>query len=301
MRRRRSEDAGSLELLLDTMCNAFGGVMFIAMLLAVLSQFIETRTDAATKEKDVARRRERVNLKIEEEKLKARLNGLKASLDAEFRLHVNRPLLAGIERAKKRNAELVVKRDALRKAFEAAGAKLDGAREEKRKRESAVEEMEKENRDTLNKLDRLKRDVVRQLRLPRIRKVRKIPFWMIVKGNRLYLLHKPTRRRSIGPLNAEAVRRKSFNGYAEYEAIQGRGEDLKGDWRNSADVAAILRDLPKRSYLLEFAVWPDSYGAFLKARDFFTQKGYDYFWIIIPGTSDKLRLQFVNQDWFEGL
>ena len=42
MRRGATTGSGeSLELLLDTMCNAFGGVMFIAMLLGVLSQFAE--------------------------------------------------------------------------------------------------------------------------------------------------------------------------------------------------------------------------------------------------------------------
>lgn len=35
MSRRKSEDS-SLELLLDTMCNTFGGVMFIAILLSVM-------------------------------------------------------------------------------------------------------------------------------------------------------------------------------------------------------------------------------------------------------------------------
>ena len=35
MRRRQDEDS-SLELLLDTMCNTFGGVMFIAISLAVM-------------------------------------------------------------------------------------------------------------------------------------------------------------------------------------------------------------------------------------------------------------------------
>lgn len=38
MRRRRRGPGSSLGLLLDTICNTFGGVLFVAMLLAVLLQ-----------------------------------------------------------------------------------------------------------------------------------------------------------------------------------------------------------------------------------------------------------------------
>lgn len=35
-RRRRTTSADSLELLLDTICNTFGGVLFIAILVVIL-------------------------------------------------------------------------------------------------------------------------------------------------------------------------------------------------------------------------------------------------------------------------
>lgn len=38
MRRTPAADAGSLDLLLDTICNAFGGIVFIALLLAIVTQ-----------------------------------------------------------------------------------------------------------------------------------------------------------------------------------------------------------------------------------------------------------------------
>ena len=42
-RRAAAISDDNLELLLDTMCNAFGGVIFIAMLLAVVAQFAEVQ------------------------------------------------------------------------------------------------------------------------------------------------------------------------------------------------------------------------------------------------------------------
>ncbi len=38
MKRRRTGQASSLDLFLDTICNAFGGIMFLAILLSVLVQ-----------------------------------------------------------------------------------------------------------------------------------------------------------------------------------------------------------------------------------------------------------------------
>ncbi|MEO8166385.1 MAG: hypothetical protein ABI619_13420, partial [Betaproteobacteria bacterium] len=36
MRRRTNTDDSSLELLLDTICNTFGGILFISMLVVIL-------------------------------------------------------------------------------------------------------------------------------------------------------------------------------------------------------------------------------------------------------------------------
>ena len=38
-RRQRTETNSSLDLLLDTICNTFGGIIFLAILVAVLLQF----------------------------------------------------------------------------------------------------------------------------------------------------------------------------------------------------------------------------------------------------------------------
>ena len=50
-RRTREAGAGSLDMLLDTMCNTFGGVCFIALLVAILSAMLPK--DAGSDEADV--------------------------------------------------------------------------------------------------------------------------------------------------------------------------------------------------------------------------------------------------------
>ncbi len=73
MRRRRlNNDDGSLELLLDAMCNAFGGVMFIAILVIVIAREQPTEADPQTAAADyqqvlneLNRQIERLNLELD--------------------------------------------------------------------------------------------------------------------------------------------------------------------------------------------------------------------------------------------
>ena len=301
-RRRRGEGAGSLELLLDTMCNAFGGVMFIAILLVILSQFVDTRKIEATEDKTLEERRRRVELSEAAQGIEARLRTARAELDAAFRLHANRPLLERIKQLRAENAKIEQQRDASKKELDKTQREFTQRTEEKERRKKELTELQERLRRLIERLGKRDEEDVRTLRMPRIRKVRKSPFWMIVKDNRLYVLHRPSRLRGIGPPNEKAARRDERKGYVIYTPFPKGGVPLKGDWRDSPEVRRILADLPSRAYLLYFAVWPDSYAAFRQVRDFFIAKGYrDYFWLIMSSTDTKLRLLYVTQDKFDAL
>lgn len=73
--RRTSTDAGSLDMLLDTMCNTFGGVCFIALMVAILSASLPA--DEADEETGVSEQmivnREAARLSRERDELKAAL------------------------------------------------------------------------------------------------------------------------------------------------------------------------------------------------------------------------------------
>ena len=54
MKNRSSSGAGSLDMLLDTMCNTFGGVCFIALMVAIISASLPTSQDAEAKDATVS-------------------------------------------------------------------------------------------------------------------------------------------------------------------------------------------------------------------------------------------------------
>src|SRR5436305_7777463 len=71
----------SLELLLDTICNTFGGVLFISMLVVIMTNL--TSTTVALKPPVEAAQDEMVKLQQEFSTSRERLNSLRAALDQQ--------------------------------------------------------------------------------------------------------------------------------------------------------------------------------------------------------------------------
>ena len=66
MSRAKKELPESLELLLDTMCNTFGGIMFIALALIIISQLVTKQLKEMTPEEIDRKRIEQLNASIKE-------------------------------------------------------------------------------------------------------------------------------------------------------------------------------------------------------------------------------------------
>ena len=76
MSRAKKELPESLELLLDTMCNTFGGIMFIALALIIISQLVTKQLKEMTPEEIDRKRIEQLNASIKE--LEAEVKKLRA-------------------------------------------------------------------------------------------------------------------------------------------------------------------------------------------------------------------------------
>lgn len=75
MRHDSSPKAGSLDMLLDTMCNTFGGVCFIALMIAIISSSLPSKQDAEETADEVTEQmvvdKEMARLKRERDELKS--------------------------------------------------------------------------------------------------------------------------------------------------------------------------------------------------------------------------------------
>ena len=108
MRRTNNSDDGSLELLLDTVCNSFGGIIFISLLLVVLlNTTSESTVDSDVPEVSTLELRESEN---QRETLTAKLNRLREAtegIEDSTGMLVSDELLEKAERLEQKEAERV--------------------------------------------------------------------------------------------------------------------------------------------------------------------------------------------------
>ena len=280
MARVRRGTSDNLGLLLDTMCNAFGGVIFIAMLLAVLSQFAEVRSDPALdplKMKELENRYSQLADKIKDLRLTQETQAkILATMDNVA------ALTQDLESATERNRQLEKDLDRLRAE--------DKQIAEIRQRLEAVRKLK-------NSIQISSKGDVRKLDLPKLTSSSKLTVFFIVKWNRLFLLRKTSAGQVHGPFNVSEVRHDAttyIDGRTvhEYDPVPDRGIPLDNpNWKTSAGVQSILKHVPAKEYSLHFAVYPDSYATLRIVRKFFTDKGYESNWYVMPGQNEKLVLQ----------
>jgi len=264
-RRLQSRGGDNLELLLDTMCNAFGGVMFIAMLLAVLSQFAQVTGKAVADPVEVKQ------LELERARLESALNELRSAQAEQARLL---EMMKSVALSLERIEELQARNLALK---------------------SRIERTEK-TAELMAALELAMKGEVRKLNLPRLVASNKLTVFFIIKWNRLFFLRRPTARTPHGPVNTSDVRHTESvlaggSRAHEFEAIPGRGIPLdKAGWEESSAIREVLQYVSPETNSLHLAVYPDSYDALRTVRDFFLDKGYEYNWHVMPNEAVRLHL-----------
>ena len=82
----KGELPGSMDLLLDTMCNTFGGVMFIAISMALTISLCQSKLDPAKHEAQAKEQLEQ--LQEENIQLRKKQQDLDKSVDEDRKSHV---------------------------------------------------------------------------------------------------------------------------------------------------------------------------------------------------------------------
>jgi len=296
-RRSSSVDSASLELLLDTMCNSFGGVMFISILLAVLTQFAEVKT-APLAQQDTSKLKQ-----LQVETLEAEVARLKTANESQRRLiQALTPgddpdaLLSKLAQVVSQIEKLKDELQGLSKTSQACQDKADAANREKDALEAKVKKLRQAVENTRKAVDPTKQVERRQMRdVGPEKEVQKPTFFMIIKANRLVPLRVALRGQD-GPVNEQMVKHArrvdpKAGPYEEYEALPGAGIPLdRPNWKTSPEIAKLLQDLPTRERSLQFAVYPDSYPVFIPVSDFFREKGYGWNWHIMRDADEPVRL-----------
>lgn len=287
LRHRKPHD--SLYMLLDTMCNAFGGIILLAVLVVLLTsrEKIERATSHADSSDTLRRRLELAQTNLQQslqlsaslhttandDRWKDQVSLLATRQQLEDDIKRLRELAAQsaheidanagadpTERLKQADAQLAEEE----KKKLAAQNKLDAANDEKKRVEARLVGLEKQ-------MDEAKKLSQRELRLPKEHDTDRQAAYAIVIYGRVYFCRNTDMTRN----NVDIAWTEKLG--AEYAApVKGRGLDPV---KNAAEIRAYFNAQLRNSVFIDFIALEDSFGETIKAKQLAAECGIPYGWI----------------------
>jgi hypothetical protein len=302
MRRRQAAADSSLELLLDTICNTFGGILFLAMLVSLLLAQTQRRTEAAARAggdrpalspaEVIQQERRAADLRDEAARCEALIDDLRG-MTARFSDPSLEALMQRVAEAESGNAGRESQRaallasvaDAQAAAARAAAAAADGANRhdqarsaaEAARRRLAAAERERESlaRSGADMDVRMKSEATIEVsgKTPRERGTQKREMAVMLKYGRLYQMHRYSA--ADRTVNTADFIVESDGGTNRARPRPTAGVDLTSP-AAAADVGRMLAAFPTRDWYICLVVHADSFREFLVFKAWLVSRGYDY-------------------------
>ena len=277
MKRMPSENSGSLDMLLDTMCNTFGGVSFIALMVAILSLSLpgarQEEEDSSIREIETMEikrlEREEMDLKKAVEESKRLLDALEAEMAGKDSLE---DCIRGI--SSNNNAIAEIKAEIARE--NAKGKKLESYKEYNSKERERLKRLLAEMEEKLENPKGLKKRIARTPHEHEMRGYRPVDVWL--RNGNLYLKNDKT----------QCVCREFVqNGtqHWEYSTVPFSGHAVDDNFFHSGEYRFIIDLVREMRYLRIFSD-SESFNELCKLRDDLIRRQKKYNWYICD--TDKL-------------
>ena len=289
-RRGNGGDISSFDMLLDTMCNTFGGIVFIALLLSILvgstaRHAVKAQSSGSPSLAEVEELAEESRLIRECEQLDRALNtpDSKTSPEPSSAAGVVRPL------AELQQTNIVL---------ESEMAKLQEHHLQRSEEMARLEESAKSKsttaRDLQVQIERLKDELKQQvakssetIRLPRIHaKPGLQACFFAVAGGRFYSISDVAQADTYGDrgYDLQDVSVMSEEGQDIVVIKNGAGQPIIPGCENAGKLAVALQNCDKDSEIISFSVRSDSFYEFNYVKKLFVARGFNYNWHITDGT-----------------
>lgn len=276
MRRRRTTEASSsLDLLLDTMTNAFGGVLFLAILLSIqLKDRSVISADLPDFESKITR------LELQRDELLTQIsNQMQQKEHSEkFRTEYSSDVRAldRLQDANKKSSELGSREREL-------AGRIEQIREEQTESAKRVDTMTQKRDSVDDELVRLRSELKSEQekrtisgRLPRRKLSTKIPVGLLLKNGRVYQIYKD------GEYNLNDVIVEDDDWKTTLRPKPGGGVPVSNSTGFGRTISRMIEGDPKTHHVT-VAVWDDSFDQFQTIKRHIIDGGFDYRIIMLPG------------------
>lgn len=284
MRRSPATSSDSLDLLLDTICNTFGGVLFIALLVVILLNLSSTTASVTppSAEDQIRLKEEQILLREKQDRLTA-LAGTLAQQEESIRNLVQ----PGTE-------ELLRQQQRLKAVSEALSQERFTRTEQISQTQVAINdtaERMKQLREAVaaarSQLEVLERDLKEEIaarshatKLPKQRRTTKSPAIFLLQGGHLYAYAQ------VGAWGLERNTRETeelTDSFGKYVIPRrGNGLQVTTDGSSTEAVNARLGEFDQLRHYIDIVVWSDSFAEFATVKDALVGAGFEYRLIPLP-------------------
>lgn len=271
----------SLELLLDTICNSFGGILFLTILMALLLKVSAPKSELPLV--DQAAQHELLQHETQLKEALATLDSLRDTLQVQGNTY-DRLIDPNIAEKYQELREQEKRRDDLkREVFElgrtiaTATVSLDQVTQQQQNTKAEGERLRSEVSSRRQELDDTIRRQTKTIHPSRTRSTSKTEFGLVVRYDRIYVLFNEDRGRLFRTLNHDdflIVASKDGVDIATPKPYRGipieEGPQLRGT------LAQLLGGRSPQTHYVVLAVWADSFDSFGPLRDALVAAGYEY-------------------------
>lgn len=286
MTRKAAASGDSLDLLLDTICNTFGGILFIAMLVVILTN--QASRDAApatpTAESSRTLRKLRGELTDSESQLTKLRQAVRQKEDLERRF-ADPESLALLEslRSIDDNSDVLM-HDRAENLAKVAASQAD-LEETTRKLEQLADQLAQARERLRKEKENLEREAsirARTSAAPQQRATQKLPLVYFLKGGRLCSYASHDENGDLVQNDAETKVVEVAPGKKTIEPLPDAGLTVSMDGSNSNDIARRFSAFDKTRFHLTVFVFKDSFGQFESLKNQMIRSGFEYQLVPIP-------------------
>lgn len=292
MARKHESVDGSLDLLLDTITNTFGSVLFITMLVAILLRTagIVRDEESPPSRIDQARAEAQINeLTVEVERLRAKLDALppsdpnlarfeaetaKAAEDTVRVLAEDAAVAAKAATDQERAIDLARRLAEIHEKLEKLQPLAENQAECRRKAEEHAAELAKVAIELDRPVDPTR--ITQTARLPELMATKKEQFCIFMRYGRVYVMHDrgPNGER-LGPNTQHFVVTSRPDGRQEARARPDAGY-IADDATVKKTMGDILHRYPANTWVVAVIVHEDSFTQFQTVKSALVDLGYQY-------------------------
>lgn len=284
-RKSSGPDESNLELLLDTICNTFGVVLFISMLVVI--RVNASQAEIESQPVDDTTELELIERQQELDEARAKLQQLQQALaqqqsvTSRYSTSESRRLAASVQKDARSLADQLDRKQNLMASLVSTQQEVNQATADLQKQTSTLSQLRSATATAESQLQSEVTKRSRNVRAPEMRESKRDPIPIFVKDGRLCRFYTPLQGR-LSRNNSEITKSTDASGNVVYDAVPGGGLAISTASPDPDRIKSALAGFSPQDHVLQVFFWSDSFAECQVLRDVMVEMGFRHSLVPMP-------------------